>query len=260
VIDNRPGASSIVGTEIASRADHDGYTLLSSNVTFAINSSMYSKLRYDALQDFEPVTLMATVTNILVLHPTLAATSIKDLIALAKPNAKPLNYASAGNGTATHLAMELFKNATNMRLVHVPYKGDGPAVTALLAGEVQLMFANLPPALPHVKAGRLKALAITSAKRSPFVPELPTVAESGFADFEATSWFGVVAPAKTPRGIITTLNAEINRILKMPDVREFLSDSGADPGGSTPEQYGAFIRAETIKWAKVVKDSGARVD
>jgi tripartite-type tricarboxylate transporter receptor subunit TctC len=261
VIDNRPGAGGNIGSEVVAKAAGDGYTLLMGTIsTHGINPSLYTKLPFDAVKDFAPVSLVARVPNVLVLHPSVPANSVKELIALAKAKPGQLNFASSGNGTSIHLSGEMFKTMAGVQMSHIPYKGSAPALTDLLGGQVSLMFDNMPTALPHVKAGRLKALAVTTAKRSPALPELPTVAESGLPDFEATSWFGVLAPAATPKEIVNKLSGEIAKILKTPDVQAQLSGQGAEPVGSTAEEFATHIKSEMAKWAKVVKESGARID
>jgi tripartite-type tricarboxylate transporter receptor subunit TctC len=261
VIENRPGAGGNIGSEAVARSPGDGYTLLMGTVgTHGINPSLYKKMPYDAVKDFAPVTLVALVPNILVVHPSVPAKSVAELIALAKKQPGKLTYASSGNGTSIHLSGALFESLAGVQMVHVPYKGSAPAVTDLLGGQVNMMFDNMPSALPHVKAGKLRALGVTSAKRSPAVPDVPTIAEAGVKGYEASSWFGVLAPATTPKDIVAKLNAEIAKSLGTPEMKEKLSSQGAEPVGNTPEQFGAFIRAEIDKWAKVVKASGATVD
>ncbi len=261
VIENRPGAGGNIGSEAVAKSPGDGYTLLMGTVgTHGINPSLYKKMPYDAVKDFAPVTLVALVPNILVVHPSVPAKSVAELIALAKKQPGKLTYASSGNGTSIHLSGALFESLAGVQMVHVPYKGSAPAVTDLLGGQVNMMFDNMPSALPHVKAGKLRALGVTSAKRSPAVPDVPTIAEAGVKGYEASSWFGVLAPATTPKDIVAKLNAEIAKSLGTPEMKEKLSSQGAEPVGNTPEQFGAFIRAEIDKWAKVVKASGATVD
>lgn len=261
IIDNRPGAGGNIGTDIVAKAAPDGYTLLMATVgTHAINGSLYAKLPFDPVKDFAPVTLVASVPNVLVVHPSLPATSVKELIALAKSKPGELTFASSGNGTSIHLAGELFKTMTGTKMLHIPYKGSAPAITDLLGGQTNMMFDNLPSAMPHIKSGKLRALAVTSAHRSAALPDVPTIAESGIPGYEASSWFGVVAPAGTPKEIVAKINADIVRGLSAPDLKDRLSGQGAEPVGNTPEQFAAYIKTETAKWAKVVKESGAKVD
>ena len=261
LIDNRPGAGGNIGTEIVAKAVPDGYTLLMGTVgTHAINSSLYSRLPFDPVKDFAPVTLVASVPNVLVVHPSLPAKSVKELIALIKAKPGELTFASSGNGTSIHLAGELFKSMTGTTMLHIPYKGSAPALTDLLGGQTNMMFDNLPSSIQHIKSGKLRALAVTSSHRSSALPDVPTVAESGVPGFEASSWFGVLAPAGTPREIVNKINADIVKALSAPEIRERLSGQGAEPVGNTPEQFAAYIKAESAKWAKVVKESGAKVD
>jgi tripartite-type tricarboxylate transporter receptor subunit TctC len=261
VVDNKPGAGGNIGSDIVAKSAPDGYTLVMGTVgTHAINASLYKKMPYDHIKDFVPVSLVALVPNILVVHPSVPANSVKELIAYAKANPGKLNFASSGNGTSIHLSGELFKTTAGVEMTHVPYKGSAPAVTDLLGGQVQLMFDNMPSALPHVKAGKLKALGVTTAKRFPAAPDIPTIAEAGVPGYEASSWFGVLAPAGTPKEIVNKLSSEIAKILQTPEIKERLLSQGAEPVGNTPDQFAAFIKAETAKWAKVVKESGATVD
>jgi tripartite-type tricarboxylate transporter receptor subunit TctC len=261
VVDNKPGAGGNIGSDIVAKSAPDGYTLVMGTVgTHAINASLYKKMPYDHIKDFVPVSLVALVPNILVVHPSVPANSVKELIAYAKANPGKLNFASSGNGTSIHLSGELFKTTAGVEMTHVPYKGSAPAVTDLLGGQVQLMFDNMPSALPHVKAGKLKALGVTTAKRFPAAPDIPTIAEAGVPGYEASSWFGVLAPAGTPKEIVNKLSSEIAKILQTPEIKERLLSQGAEPVGNTPDQFTAFIKAETAKWAKVVKESGATVD
>lgn len=261
VIENRGGAGGNIGAAAVAKAAPDGYTLLVGTVgTHAINASLYSKMPYDTVKDFIPVTLIASVPNMLVVTPSLPVNSVAELVAYAKANPGKLNMASSGNGTSIHLSGELFKVMTGVDMVHVPYKGSAPALNDLMAGQVQLMFDNMPSALPQVKGGTLKALAVTTATRSPAMPDLPTVAEAGVPGFEASSWFGVFAPAGTPKEIVDKLQAEIARILKTPEMTERLAQQGAVAVGNTSEEFAAYVQAELTKWAGVVKASGAKVD
>jgi tripartite-type tricarboxylate transporter receptor subunit TctC len=261
VIDNRPGAGGNIGTELVAKSAPDGYTLEMGTVgTHAINASLYSKLPYDHVKDFVPVILVAGVPNVLVVNPSLPVSSVAELIAYAKANPGKLNFASSGNGTSIHLSGELFKTMAGVQMTHVPYKGSAPALQDLLGGQVQLMFDNLPPSLPNIKAGKLKALAVTSATRAPALPDVPTMAEAGLPGFEASSWFGILAPAGTPPAIVAKLNAEVAKWLASPEAQEKLLALGANPAGGTPEDFAKHIAAETAKWAKVVKESGAKVD
>ena len=261
IADNRGGAGGNIGTDIVAKSVPDGYTLVMAlSGPFSINGSLMGKLPFDPLKDFALITLAGATPNLLVAHPALAANSVKELIALAKASPGKLNFASSGLGTPAQLAGELFNTMAGVKLVHVPYKGAAPALTDLLAGQVQMMFSTMPPALPQVKAGKLKAIAVTSAKRSLTTPELPTIAEAGLPGFEATTWYGMAAPAGTPKAIIARLNAEVIKVLHMPDVHERLLAQGTEASGTTPEAFAAFIKVETEKWAKVVKASGARAE
>ncbi len=261
VVDNRPGAGGNIGTDIVAKSAPDGYTMLMGSAgPLAINTSLFAKMPFDPIKDLEPVTLAASTPNVLVVHPSLRAATVKELIALARAKPGEINFASSGHGTPAHLAGELFNSMAGVRMVHVPYKGAAPALADLLGGQVQLMFSTMPPALPHVKDGKLRALAVTSAKRSRATPELPTVDEIALPGFEANTWHGVVVPAGTPAAIVARLNREIVAILHLPDVVERLSGQGAEALGSTPEEFAAYIKAETLKWAKVVRDSGAKAE
>ncbi len=261
VVDNRPGAGGNIGTDIVAKATPDGYTLLMGSAgPLAINASLFGKTPFDPVRDLAPVTLAASTPNVLVVHPSLKATTVKELIALTRAKPGEINFASSGHGTPAHLAGELFNSMAGVKLVHVPYKGAAPALADLLGGQVQLMFSTMPPALPHVKDGKLRALAVTNAKRSPATPELPTIDEIALPGFEANTWHGVVVPAGTPAAVVARLNREIVAILHLPDVVERLSVQGAEPVGSTPEEFAAYIRSETVKWAKVVRDSGAKAE
>jgi len=261
VIDNRAGAGGNIGADIVAKAPADGYTILMGFVgTHAINPSLYKTMPYDNVKDFEPVGLVATATIVLVTHPSVQATSVEELIALAKAKPGALTFGSPGNGTPQHLAGELFNTMAQVKTMHIPYKGAVPALQDLLGGRISFIFSSMPPALPHVKLGKLNALAVTSTKRSSATPDLPTVAESGLPGYEVINWYGLLAPRGTPQEIVTKLNAEATRIMNLPDVKERLAGQGAETFTSGPQEFGAFIRSETAKWAKVVKFAGARID
>jgi tripartite-type tricarboxylate transporter receptor subunit TctC len=261
IVDNRPGAGGNIGSDLVAKSKPDGYTLLMGTVgTHAINPSLYKNMPYDHVKDFVPVILVAGVPNVLVVNPSLPVHSVPELIAYAKANPGKLNFASSGNGTSIHLSGELFKAMTGVEMTHVPYKGSAPALTDLIGGQVQLMFDNLPSSLPFIKAGKLRALAVTSGARAAALPDLPTLAESGLPGFEASSWFGVLAPAGTPRDIVAKLNGAIAGWLASPEAKEKLLAQGAIAAGGTPEDFARHIGAETSKWAKVVKASGAHID
>ena len=260
VIENRPGAGGNLGAEAAAKSAPDGYTLFMGTTSQAISASLYSKLNYDLVRDLAPITQAVNYTNLLVVHPSLPVKSVPELIALAKARPAQLNYGTAGNGTPPHMTGELFKSYTGVNIQHVPYKGGAPAIADLLGGQITIMFDNVPPLLPHVQAGKMRPLAVTSLRRISVLREVPTLDESGLKGFDSVAWNGVLVPTGTPRDIVMKLNSEINRILTLPDIRERLSGQGADPVGSTPEQFAALIRSEIQKWAQVVKTSGARVD
>jgi tripartite-type tricarboxylate transporter receptor subunit TctC len=261
VVDNRAGAGGNIGADAVAKSAPDGYTLLMGFVgTHAINPSLYSKMPYDNVKDFEPVTLVAVVTIVLVVNPSVPATSINELIALARSKPGELTFGSPGHGTPQHLAGELFNSIAGAQMLHVPYKGAVPALTDLLGGQLSMIFSSMPPALPHIKNGKLRALGVTSATRSPATPELPTIAESGLKGYVVNNWYGILAPRGTPKEIVAKLNAEIVKILKMPDVKESLSAQGAEPFTSTPQQFAVYIKEETEKWAKIIKYSGVQVE
>ena len=260
VVDNRPGAGSNIAAELAAKSPADGYTLFIGTVANTINATLYTKLPFDFARDFAPVALATATPNVLVVHPSVPAKTVKELIALAKSRPGQLNFASAGTGTAPHMSGELFKAMAGVSMVHIPYKGSPPAVTDLLAGEVALMFSPSSTVLPHVATGRLRALAVTTTTRLPSLPDLPTIAESGLKGYETLTWFGFVAPAKTPQAAVMRLNAEIVKVLALPDVRKQFASQGIETLGGTPEQFTSYIREEIAKWAKVIRLSGARAD
>ena len=269
IVDNRPGAGGNLGADIVAKAAPDGYTIVMGAVaTHAINPTLFARMPYDPVRDFAPVSLVASVPNVLVINPEIASRhgigTLADLVRYTKAHPGQLNYASGGNGSAGHLAGELFKSMAKVSMVHIPYAGAAPAQLGLLAGQTDLMFDNLASASQNIRAGKLKALAVTTAKRADAVPELPTVAEAGkdhgLAGFDINTWFGVLAPARTPAPVIEKLNAEIRRALESADVRERMAKLGAEPSPTTPDQFGALIQAELKKYAAVVRASGAKVD
>jgi tripartite-type tricarboxylate transporter receptor subunit TctC len=260
VIENRPGAGANIGAEFVAKSPPDGYTLLMGNIAHAINVTLYSKLGYDLLKDLAPVSLLASTPNVVVVHPSVPAKSVKELIAVARSSPGRLDFASSGSGSSAHLAGELFSNLAGIKMTHVPYKGGGPAVIALLGGQVSVGFATTPSVIHHVKSGKLRGLAVTGAQRSPSAPDLPTVSESGLPGFEVVGWYGLLVPSGTSRENIARLHSESVKLLKLPDVRERLEATGFEPIGTTPEQFGAYMRSEVEKWAKVVKTAGIRAD
>ncbi len=260
VVENRAGANSNLGAEAVARAPADGHTLYVFTIANTINASLYDKLGYDPQKDFEPVGLIAKVPNILVVNPALPIKTVADYVRFAKDQPQGISFASAGSGSSIHLSGELFKSVARLNMLHVPYRGSAPAVTDLLGGQVQSMFDNAPSALPHVQGGRLRAVAITSPQRSPLLPDVPTLAESGFVGFDVQSWFGLAAPAGTPRAVVERLNAELNKLVATPEVSKRLAEMGATPATGTPEQMRSFAAAEQRRWQAVVRQSGARAD
>lgn len=260
VIDNRAGAGGTIGAELAAKAAPDGYTLVIGHIgTLAVNPTLYPKLAYDPLRDFQPISLFAKVANMMVIHPSLPAKSVKDLIALARAKPGMLVYGSGGNGGAGHLATEYFKLLAKVDIRHIPYKGTGPALVDLLAGQTQLIFAGIPGTVAHVKSGRLRPLAVSTAKRLAIFPDVPTVAET-VPGYEATQWYGVLAPTGTPAAVVSRLNREIDTGLKDPRIQERLVAGGSEPFASTPEEFSAYIKAEIARWAPVIKAAAIRVD
>jgi tripartite-type tricarboxylate transporter receptor subunit TctC len=260
IVDNRPGASGTLGAAIAAKAAPDGYTALFVASTFSINTSLYQNLPYDPRKDLLPVTLIAMTPFILLVHPAVPAKNVKELVAFAKERPGQLNYASGGIGNSGHLAAELFNSLAGVRMTHIPYKGTGLAMPDLLAGRVQVLFNSMIQALPYVKRKQLNVLAVTPAKRTPLLPDVPTIAESGVPGYEFTSWYGLTVPAGTPRWIVDRLNAEIVRALKDPEFAQQLARDGSEPMGTTPEEFGKFLAAEMTRWAAVVKASGMKVE
>ena len=259
VVENRAGANTSIATELVSRAAPDGYTILLNAPGHATNAALM-KLNFDPVRDFTFISKASEAQNLVVTHPSFPPRTIKELIAFSKTRPNTINFASSGTGTTVHLSAELFQFMTGVKWVHVPYRGGGPAAIELIAGQTSIMFANMPTAIDYARNGRLRALAVTGAQRAPAAPDLPTVAESGVPGFEVTTWTGVSAPAKTPRAIVDKLNADINRALKSPDLHAQLTSQGADPVGTTPEQYAAFVLEEIVKWGKVIKAAGIKGD
>jgi tripartite-type tricarboxylate transporter receptor subunit TctC len=261
VVENRTGAAGNIGSDLVAKSKPDGYTILMGTIaSHAINPSLYRDLPYDAERDFAPVMLVATLPNLLVVNPSVPAKTVKELIALAKAKPGELAFASAGSGTTQHLSGELFKKMAGVDMLHVPYKGNAPAVMDLVGGQVQLMFDNIPISLQQVRAGKLRALAVTGPTRSPALPDVPTIAEAALPGFSVTSWFALYAPAGTPEAIVAQLSKEANKALAAPDVQRTLIDQGIEPAGGTPAQLGAHMHAEIARWKKFVAEAGARVD
>jgi len=260
VIDNRPGASSTIGTEMAARAAPDGYTLVMITTTHTVNPSLLAKLPYDSVKDFSPVSLVVSQPNILVVHPSVPVKSVKELVALAKAKPNSLNFASGGNGSSPHLSGELFKLVAAIEITHIPYKGSGPGVTDLLGGHVQMMFAGPLALEQHIKSGRLRALAVADRRRSTVVPDIPTMTEAGFPGVETGTWYGILAPARTPPAIVTSLQRTIARTVQMPDLKSRIVNQGVDIVASSPDDFHKFIIAEIAKWSRVVQKAGVRVD
>jgi len=260
IVDNRAGGASNIGAEITARSAPDGYTMMMAGISFSINVSIFSKLGYDPIKDFDPVSLVATVPLIVVVHPSVPATNIKELIALARAKPGTLNYASGGAGTANHIAGELFKYMTGTDIVHVPYKGGGPALADVVGGQVQLLFNTMTSTVGFMNSGKLRALAVTGKRRSPGVPNLPTVAEAGVPGYDVGAWFGIVVPRGTPRAIVNKLNSEIVRIARLPEARDQFVAQGAEAIGSTPEEFSKHLHVEIDKWAKVAKAAKMRAE
>jgi tripartite-type tricarboxylate transporter receptor subunit TctC len=260
IVDNRPGAGQMIGIELVAKAAPDGYTLALTASPLALNTVLYKKVPYDPVRDFAPISQVAAMVMVVVTHPSLPARSIRELIALAKARPGELVYGSSGIGTGPHLAMELFLSMAGVKMGHVPYKGTNPGMIDTMAGQVQVLMSTLLPPLPHIRTGRLRPLGVTGSKRVVSLPDVPTIAEAGVPGYEVIQWYGIVAPANTPRDVIAKLHGEIANILKSPEVREKLAADGAEPVGSTPEQFAAFIREEIAKWGKVVKSAGIRIE
>ena len=256
VIDNRPGAGSTIGTDVVAKSPADGYTIQTVSMSHALNAALFKKLPYDTINDFAHIILAARAPNVLVANPSLPVKNVKELIALAKSRPGQIAFSSSGTGGVSHLTAELFRSVAGIDLLHVPYKGAGPAMTALLSGEAQLMMATAPVALTQMKAKRVRALAISSRKRSALAPDMPTIVESGFPGFEADTWYGVLAPARTPEAIVTKINADINQLLKSRDLQTLFAEQGAEPAGGTPQAFRAFAESEVKRWTQVIKAAG----
>jgi tripartite-type tricarboxylate transporter receptor subunit TctC len=259
VVDNRPGAGSTIGSEITANATPDGHTLMAVSASYATSAGLYKNLKYHPVKSFAPITMLASNANVLLAHPSVPAKSAKELIAMARANPGKLTMGSAGTGSITHLAGELFANMAGIKVTHVPYKGGGPNVTALLGGEIQITVASVPASLGHVKAGRMKALGLTSLRRSPVLPEVPTIAESAVPGYEAKNWYGMLAPAGVPKPIVAKLNKQINEILRAPDIAEAIAKQGADAEVGSSEEFGKYLQSEIAKWSKVIQAAGVQV-
>ena len=261
VVENKAGAGGNIGAAFAAKAAADGHTLFMGTVgTHAINASLYKKLPYDPIKDFAPLTRVAMVPNLLVAHPSQPFKTVQEMIAYAKANPGKINFGSPGNGASPHLSGELFKSMTKVDMVHVPYKGSAPAVSDLLGGQISIMFDNLPSVIPHVRGGKLRAIAISTAKRSADLPDVPTISEAGVPGYEATSWFGMFAPAATPKPVLDKISAALGKVLANAEVKKKIDDQGGEPANETPAQFADFIQKESLKWGKVVKESGASLD
>jgi tripartite-type tricarboxylate transporter receptor subunit TctC len=259
VVENRAGATGNIGAELVAKAPADGYTLLMGQAgNLTINISLMAKIPFDPVRDFSPVTMVASTPNVLVVHPSLPVRTVKDLIALAKAKPGQINYATSGIGSPGHLAAELLNKSAGIRLVHIPYKGAAPALLDVVAGNAHLYFTSAVSAQPFIPSGRLRMVAVASAKRSPSLPEVPTVAEAGFPEFDVSSWWGVVAPASTPREVVMRLQTEIHRVIALPEIRAKLAEQGLDIATNTPEQFAAYIKSETAKWAKLIREVGVK--
>jgi tripartite-type tricarboxylate transporter receptor subunit TctC len=261
VVENRPGAGGNIGMEVAAKSPPDGHTLVTGVFgPMAVNVSLFKSIGFDPVRDFAPITRMVNVTNLLVVHPSLPARSVKELVAVARRNPGGLNYASGGSGTAGHLAAELFNSMAGVKMVHIPYKGSGLSMADLVGGQTALSFDNMPATWPHVKSGRLRALGVTTLTRTAAAPEVPTIAEAGLPGFEATNWYSILGPAGTPRPIVDRLNRDVGRALSVPDARDRLAGVGAEVATQSPDEFAAFIRSEIDKWAKVIRAAGIKVE
>ena len=261
VVDNRPGANTIVAMQILAGAPSDGHTIFMASTTLAINASLYSKLPYDTVADFTPIGIAARAPLVVVVNNSLPARSVRELIAMAKSHPGKLSFGSSGAGNSTHLVPEMFKAAAGIDMVHIAYKGTGIALIDVMSGQIPLAFSGILPALPYIRAGRLRGIAVTTLQRSPAAPEIPTVSESGLPGFEATEWFGIIAPGRMPREAMLRINSDLGKVVRMPDIQERLARDGGVPAGDmTPEQFSAHIKAEIVKWGKAVKDSGSKAD